>query len=52
MCLISLSHVLEMARSWCIASFVDIDESYGVFPSLSSWWIEFSLWSFLIGLSL
>ena len=36
MCLISLSRVLEMARSWCIASFVDIDESYGVFPSLSS----------------
>ena len=36
MCLISLSHVIEMAWAWCIVSFVDIDESYGVFPSLSS----------------
>jgi len=36
MCLISLSRVLEMARSWCTASFINIDESYGVFPSLSS----------------
>jgi hypothetical protein len=27
-----LSHVLEMERSWCNAGFVNIDESYGVFP--------------------
>ena len=39
MCLISLSlslsRVLEMSRSWCMAGFVNIVRSYGVFPSLS-----------------
>ena len=33
---LSLPHVLEMSRSWCIAGFVNIVRSYGVFPSLSS----------------
>ena len=32
---LSLSLVLELARSSCIASFVNIVGSYGVFPSLS-----------------
>ena len=32
---LSLSRVLEMSRSWCIAGFVNIVLSYGVFPSLS-----------------
>ena len=32
---LSLSRVLVMSRSWCIACFVNIVGSYGVFPSLS-----------------
>ena len=38
MCLISLSlsHVLDLARSWCIASFAIIVGSYGVSPPLLS----------------
>ena len=31
---LSLSHVLDLARSWCAESFVTIVESYGVFLSL------------------
>ena len=34
MCLISLSRVLSMARSWCIASFVIIVGSYDVSPPI------------------
>ena len=34
MCSISLSRVLDLARSWCITSFVNIVGSYGVSPSL------------------
>ena len=38
---LSLSHVLDMARSWCIASFVNIVGSYGVSSlSIFLWWIE------------
>ena len=33
---LSLSRVLDLARSWCTASFVTIVESYGVSPPLSS----------------
>ena len=36
MCFISLSRVLDLAWSWCTASFVTIVGSYGVSPSLSS----------------
>ena len=36
MCLISLSRVLSMARSWCIASFAIIVGSYDVSPPLLS----------------
>ena len=36
MCLIFLSHVLHMARSWCIASFAIIVGSYDVSPPLLS----------------
>ena len=36
MCLISLSRVLSMARSWCIASFSIIVASYDVSPPLLS----------------
>ena len=32
---LSLSHVVEMSRSWCIAGFVNVVGSCGVFPSLS-----------------
>ena len=35
MCLIPLSRVLDLAWSWCTASFVNIVGSYGVSPSLS-----------------
>ena len=35
MCLISLSRLLDLARSWCITSFVNIVGSYSVSPSLS-----------------
>ena len=37
MCLISLSHVLSMAWSWCIASFAIIVGSYDVSPPLLSY---------------
>jgi hypothetical protein len=40
---LSLSRVLEMAWSWCFTSFVDIDESYGVFPAL---YLLVMLWVF------
>ena len=43
MCLISLSlsRVLDLARSWCIVSFVNIVGSYGVSSlSIFLWWIE------------
>ena len=56
-----LSRVLEMSRSWCIAGFVNIVESYGVFPFLSccelsfsfeisflSDWILLSIWEHLM----
>ena len=33
---LSPSRVLNMARSWCTASFVIIVESYGVSPPVSS----------------
>ena len=36
MCLIPLSHVLDLARSWCIVSFVIIVGSYDVSPPLLS----------------
>ena len=46
---LSLSRVLEMARSWCITSFVNIVGSYGVFPSLSCCdELRFSLWDFVL----
>jgi hypothetical protein len=49
---VSLSLVFLMARSWCIGGFVNIVGSYGDFPSILLWWIEFSLWDFvLIGLN-
>ena len=64
MCLISLSlsRVLEMSRSWCIAGFVNIVGSYGVYPlylvvmnwvfpfeiSLLSDWILLWIWEHLI----
>ena len=50
MCLISLSHVLDLARSWCITSFVNIVGSNGV-SSLSILVVMnriFSLWGFII----
>ena len=50
MCLISLSRVLDLARSWCTASFVNIVGSYGV-SSLSIFVVMnriFSLWGFVI----
>ena len=37
MCLISLSHVLEVVRSWCIASFAIIVGCYDVSPPLLSY---------------
>ena len=38
-----------MTRSWCIAGFVNIVRSYGVFPSLSSCdELSFSLWDFVV----
>jgi hypothetical protein len=37
-----------MSRSWCIVGFVNIVGSYGVFPSILLWWIEFSLWDFIL----
>ena len=47
---LSLSRVLDMARSWCTASFVNIVGSYGV-SSLSILVVMnriFSLWGFVI----
>ena len=54
MCLISLSRVLDLARSWCTASFVNIVGSYGVSPSLSCFdELSFYLWGFtIIGLNI
>ena len=48
-----LSHVLDLARSWCTASFVNIVGSYGVSPSLSCCdELRFHLWGFtIIGLN-
>jgi hypothetical protein len=41
MCLIFLSRVLDLARSWCTASFVNIVGSYGVSSlSIFLWRIE------------
>ena len=38
-----------MSRSWCIAGFVNIVGSYGVFPSLSCCdELSFSLWDFVV----
>jgi heme/copper-type cytochrome/quinol oxidase subunit 4 len=47
---LSLSRVLDMARSWCIARFVNIVGSYGV-SSISIFVVMnriFSLWGFVI----
>ena len=53
MCLISLSLsltcVLDFPLSWCIASFLNIVGSYGVFPSLSCCdELSYYLWGFTI----
>ena len=50
---LSLSRVLDLARSWCTASFVNIVGSYGVSPSLSCCdELSFYLWGFtIIGLN-
>jgi hypothetical protein len=58
MCLISplslslslyLSRVLDLARSWCTMSFVNIVGSYGVLPSLSCCdELSLSLWGFIV----
>ena len=50
---LSFSRVLDLAWSWCIASFVNIVGSYGVFSSLSCCdELSFYLWGFtIIGLN-
>ena len=48
---LSLSLVLELARSSCIASFVNIVGSYGVSPSLSCYELSFPLRFHFIGLN-
>ena len=49
MCLISLSGVLDLAWSWCTASFVNIFGSYGVLPSLPSCdELSLALWGFVM----
>jgi hypothetical protein len=50
---LSLSHVLDLAWSWCTVSFVNIVGSYGVSPSLSCCdELSFYMWGFtIIGLN-